>query len=269
MIRNPDALICFSQLKDKNEYIYQHCLRVCILALAFGRHLGLTANNLEELGLSALLHDVGKMRIPQSIVDKRHDLSHEEVAVMRTHVHYAIEILQQSKLSDAVMQGILQHHERYDGSGYPQGLRGEMIGQFGLIVGLVDFYDAVTSERPYREAISPSVALRHIYQARGKAFHPTLVESLIQCIGVYPIGSVVELNTGDVGVVLTLNRKQRLKPKIALVLQADNRPYSHTRIIDLVSDKTRKGSIYEIANATEAKRYGIDPRVYLPISKAS
>ena len=269
VIRNPDALVCFSQLKHKDRYTAEHSLRVCILALAFGRHLGLERDQLEILGLGALLHDIGKMKVPNSILNKPAELTLKEVQIMEQHVPEGVKLLQQTNIPAPALQVVSNHHEHYDGTGYINGLKGDIIGQFGLIGAIVDFYDAMTSDRAYRDALPSHTILKEIYKTRGKSFSPALVEQFIQCMGIYPIGSVVELNTGDVGVVMNINRIHRLKPKVALVLQPDNRPHRTRKTVDLVEDRTSTSSRYEIATVTEPRKYDIDPVDHLPVPKVS
>ena len=265
-IRNPDALICFSQLKQKDHYTAEHSLRVSILALTFARHLGFDRRQMNLLGIGALMHDVGKMKIPSDILLKPAELSEKEAKLMETHAPLGVKILQNTDIPTESIQIAQLHHERYNGTGYNLGLKGDAISQFGLIGAIVDFYDALTSDRPYRDGLAPHVILRNMYKARGKLFHGQLIEQFIQCLGVYPIGSVVELNTGDVGVVTTNNRVRRLKPMVTLVLDQDNQPYAKPKKIDLVHDRTTSGSIYEISTVCDPGKYGINPASYLPVS---
>jgi len=266
IIRNPDALNCLTQLKRKDEYTALHSLRVCILALAFGRHLGLDRDMLHALGIGALLHDVGKLRVPDAILTKPGALDEQELALMRRHVPYGVEILERTpSIPRAAIEVARCHHERYDGSGYQEGLKGDQIGLFGMIGGIVDCYDAVTSDRPYREGMSSHMALKRMYEWRGREFHPALTEQFIQCMGIYPIGSVVELNTGEVGVVVAMNRVRRLKPRVALVLDGNCRPYAEARTVDLLQRKGADGQSCDIDRVLEPGSYGIDPVRYLPI----
>lgn len=270
IIRNPDALTCFSQLKNYDQYTAEHSLRVSILAMVFGRHLGMDKAQLQLLGTGGLLHDVGKMKIPLEILNKPGELTQAEATIMEDHVPLGVKILEEcgtGVIADPAMEVVRGHHERYDGTGYKYGLKGDTIGQFGLIGGIVDFYDAVTSDRCYRKGIAAHVMLREMYKLRGQSFDPTLVEQFIQCIGVYPIGSVVELNTGDVGVVTNINRERRLKPKIRLILKPDNKPYTTTKIIDLVKDRSEKGKLFDIGAVVEAEKYHINPHKFLPTAK--
>jgi putative nucleotidyltransferase with HDIG domain len=270
VIRNPDALTCFIQLRKKDEYTALHSLRVCILALAFGRHLGLDRDTLQLLGLGALLHDIGKLKVPLEILNKPGTLTEYEFTLMKSHVPHGVKILDGMPGIPAPALEVVQgHHERYSGTGYIAGLKGEEIALFGMIGGIVDCYDAITSDRAYRTGMSAHTALKQMYGWRGRDFHPKLVEQFIQCMGIYPIGSVVELNTGEVGVVVTMNRVRRLKPRVTLVLNANCTPYSKPVTVDLMTHKTTDGRPCEIDRVLEPGVYGIDPVLYLPITNAA
>jgi len=268
-LRNPDALICFAQLKKKDEYSAMHSLRVSILSLVFGRQLGLEPAELEMLGLGALLFDVGKMKIPSDILNKPASLTGDELALVRQHVPWGVEILEKtSQVPAMALEVARRHHERYDGSGYGDRLKGDTIGTFGMITGILDYYDAVTSDRVYRDGISAHVALKKMYEGRGTLFHPELTEKFIQCLGIYPIGSVVELNTGEIGVVAAHNRAHRLKPRVVLVQHADKTPYPEMPVVSLVSRKNPDGRACEIERVLEPADCGIDPARYLPLPKS-
>lgn len=267
VLRNPDALVWFNQLKNKDEYTAEHSLRVCILALTFGRHLELSEEELNILGLGALMHDIGKMKIPQEILNKPGRLTPEEFELMKSHVPRGVEILRATPgIPVAAVEVARSHHERYDGSGYAFGLKGEQIGLFGQIGAIVDSYDAITSDRSYHKGMSAHDALRKLYEWRRKDFHEQLVEQFIQCMGIYPIGSIVEMNTGSIGVVVSVNRTWRLRPRVALVLDASKRPYASPRFIDLVNEEVRGDKAVVIRHVLPAGSFGINPVDYLPIS---
>jgi len=265
-LRNPDALICFAQLKRKDEYTAMHSLRVSVLALVFGRQLGMKAEELRILGVGALLHDVGKMKVPSEILNKTDTLTSDELSIMKMHVPWGIEILEKTNEVPAeVLEIVRRHHERYDGSGYMDGLKGDTIGMLGMIAGITDHYDAVTSDRTYRVGISAHAAMKKMYEWRGSLFEPMLVEKFIQCMGIYPIGSVVELNSGEIGVVAALNRNQRLKPRVVLVQRPDKTPYPQTPLTSLANRRTPDGRLYEVERVIEPTACGIDPARYLPL----
>jgi putative nucleotidyltransferase with HDIG domain len=266
VLRNPDALTCFIQLKKKDEYTAMHSLRVCVLALAFGRHLGLPPEELEVLGVGAMLHDVGKMKVSLDILNKPGELTEREFELMKTHVPRGVEILENTAgIPQTAIQVARCHHERYGGGGYINGFQGDQIGLFGMIGGIVDCYDAITSDRSYHAGLSSHTTLKQMYEWRGRDFHAGLVEQFIQCMGIYPIGSVVALNTGEVGVVVTMNRLRRLKPRVALVRKSDGTRYGSGNIVDLMSCTTSDGKPCEIERVLEPGVFGINPTDYLPI----
>jgi putative nucleotidyltransferase with HDIG domain len=267
IIRNPDAMGVLSQLKDADEYTALHSVRVCILALTFGRHLDMTREELNLLGVGALLHDVGKMRVQVEILNKKGRLTEEEFEIMKSHVPLGVEVLQRSPgIPRASIEVAANHHERYAGGGYANGQKGDSIGVFGMIGGVVDCYDAITSDRSYHKGMTAYDALSKMYQWRNTAFHPGLIEQFIQCMGVYPIGSIVELSTGAIGVVATVNRERRLKPRVALILNSDKEPYDAVKVVDLMREATRNpNGAPEIKKVIPAGEYGIMPSDYLPL----
>ncbi|MFQ6024430.1 MAG: HD-GYP domain-containing protein [Acidiferrobacterales bacterium] len=266
VLRNPDALICFAQLKKKDAYTALHCLRVAILALAFGRHLGFDEEGLNLLGMGALLHDIGKMRVPDAILNKPGKLTDREFEIMKSHVPMGMKVLENNRgIPDQALEVARLHHERYSGTGYVSKLKSDQISQFGLIGAIVDVYDAITSDRIYQDGISALDALKKMYEWRQRDFHPALVEQFIQCIGIFPIGSVVILNTNEIGVVRTMNRTQRLKPQVVLVLRPDRTRYHALRTVDLARETTPGGEPYEITKVLPAGQYGIQPVEYLPV----
>jgi putative nucleotidyltransferase with HDIG domain len=263
VIRNPDALVCLAQLKKRDEYTVMHSMRVCILALTFGRHLDFTARELNLLGLGALLHDVGKMKIPEHILNKPDRLTPEEFEIIKTHVPHGVAILESHPgIPAESIEVARSHHERYNGAGYIRGLQGDNIGLFGSIGAIVDCYDALTSDRVYHAGVSAYDALGLMYSARRRDFHPELVEQFIQCMGIFPIGCLVELNTGGVGVVVSVNRERRLRPRVALVLTPDKKPYVPSKIVDLM----QHGAELEIRKVLPAGTFGINPVDHLPLT---
>jgi putative nucleotidyltransferase with HDIG domain len=266
VLRNPDALMCFNQLKDRDAYTAEHCLRTCILALNFGRHLGLDRDVLEALGVGGLLHDIGKMKLPLALLQRPGKLTQRELEIMKHHVPLGVSYLHRLPgIPPLALDVVRDHHERYDGSGYPARLQGDAISQVGQIAGLADFYDTMTSDWADHRGFSANVAIRKMYELRDKEFPQALVGQFIQCMGVYPIGSLVELNTGEVGVVVTMNRIRRLRPRVSLILRANNTPFEDTRIINLMHDSATDGRTLEIERALDVGAYGINPTAYLPL----
>jgi putative nucleotidyltransferase with HDIG domain len=260
IVKNENALMWLTQLKNRDEYTSMHSINVCVLSLLFGRFLGLKEDELSVLGLGALLHDVGKMQVPSEILNKPGRLDADEGVVMRRHPEYGHAILKEYEgLHPAVLEIALSHHERFDGSGYPRGLKGKLLNNYALIVSVIDFYDAVTSDRAYHIGISPHEALNMMYAVAAKSFPKELIESFIQCLGIYPIGSLVELESGEVGVVMTVNRQRRLNPILTLVLDGSKQPLPKVKMMNLEL-QARCESPIRIKKILESNAYGIDVR---------
>lgn len=260
ILRNPDALVWLSALKKQDEYTYLHSLSVCILSLAFGRHLGLPQETLLELGLGAFLHDIGKMHIPDNVLNKPGRLTPEEMAVMRTHPQLGIEIVEGSeKIPQGSRDVIYSHHERLNGSGYTEGVIGSRIQPLTQMVSVCDTYDAIVSHRPYKDASSPLAATGILYRSRGGLFDARLIHEFIACVGVYPVGSLVELSTEEVGVVVATNA-DRLRPKVLVVLDQDHQRLKRPYEIDLARvAQSQDGEPLVIYRSLEIGAYGLQP----------
>ena len=261
IVTNPDTMIWLSHLKDKDEYTAIHSVNVCILSLTFGRTIGLSESELNILGLGALLLDIGKSKIPGNILKKPDSLSENEYLLVKAHAFLGYAILDESKtMPEDALQIILNHHERLDGSGYPNCRRGDEISKLTRIVSIVDAFDAMTSDRCYKNAFQPQHALNEIYNMAPDKFDQELVEGFIKCIGIYPVGSIVELNTGHTGVVVKLNEKNRLKPIVGLVLNRKKEAYETIKMLNLSSNVWQKGSgtKVEIVKILEPQAHNID-----------
>ena len=258
--RNPDALIWLSKLKQADNYTYSHAINCSILAVSFARHLGMGASELRDIAFGTLLFDIGKMKLPQDLLVKPGRLTGEEFTLLKKHVTYSIELLHESKgVSPRALELVANHHERFDGSGYPGHLVGQNIPVMGRMAAIVDCYEAVTNDRPYAKGISSHEAIRKLYEWRDVDFQEQLVEQFIQCLGVYPTGSLVELNSGEVGVVYGQNRIRRLRPKVMMILNAEKVAYGIFPIVDLMDQtQTKEGKPLEIVRGLDPGAYGID-----------
>lgn len=260
IITNESALVWLTMLKHRDEYTSQHSINVCIMSLLFGRALGLAEYELHELGHGALLHDIGKMKVPLEILNKTTQLTDDELVELKRHASYGYEMLRDSpQISAQALDVIRSHHERVDGSGYPRGLKGDEIGRFAMIVSIVDVYDAITSDRVYHMGISPHEALNLMYGWTPNSFVREMIEAFIKCLGIYPIGSIVELETGEVGVVMTINLAQRMRPIITLVLDAEKRHYPVRKLLNLAQYADEMLSL-NIKRILQSNAYGIDVR---------
>jgi HD-GYP domain-containing protein (c-di-GMP phosphodiesterase class II) len=261
VVRNPDAMALLIKLQEKSGATLSRAAEISVMMTLFGRFLQLPQDRLEILGMLGLLQDVGKLKLPTALATNG-PVNAAEVELYRTHVDYSVEILSNTPGLPLELTGLASlHHERVDGSGYPRGLRSEGIALFGLIAGIVDTFDTLTAPPPFGENLSPSNALNIIYKGRGKQFHPALVEQFIQCIGVFPVGSVVELNSGEVAIVIAQNMVRRLQPRIMVVKDAHGHPLIPYRMLDLMKEpKVRPGEPYRIQRTLEYDTVKIDPR---------
>jgi HD-GYP domain-containing protein (c-di-GMP phosphodiesterase class II) len=262
VVRNPDALLLVSKLREKSASAHARALQVSIYMLVFARFLELAREEMELLGLVGLLQDVGKTRLPAAIMEKTGPLTEEETAIARQHVEHSVEILKATPgLPEKLPELARLHHERQDGTGYPRGLKGEQIGLYGSVAAIADTFDALTAPRPYAEVLSPSSALSYLYKERGTGYHGELVEQFIQCVGAFPVGAVVELNSGEVGIVITQNLVRRLKPRVMVVLDPQGNPVRPHKILDLDKDpKAGPDEPYRIRRSMESSKVEVDPR---------
>ncbi|HEX4869412.1 MAG TPA: HD-GYP domain-containing protein [Moraxellaceae bacterium] len=261
VIRNPDAMVWLSRVRNKDSYSYHHAFRCAIWGTVFGRHLGLSKTVLEQLALGLTLMDVGKAKLPDGLLNKNGLLSPSERTELRRHVDYSLEILgTMPGMPAAVMQMVAEHHERFDGSGYPNQLAGKAISPLGKIAGLVDTYDAMTSERPYARALTSVEAVSRLYELRNTEFQAQLVEEFIQAIGVYPTGTLVHLSNHEVGVVIAQNPERRLRPKLLVLLDGDKKPVARPRYLDMMTTThDTAGEPLRIITSLLPGSFGVDP----------
>jgi HD-GYP domain-containing protein (c-di-GMP phosphodiesterase class II) len=257
--RTPDALMWLAKLKDADNVAYAQALNVSINMMAFSSFLALPKLEIKEMGLAGLLQDLGKVKIPQRILLKNAKLSPTEFEIAKLHIEEGLRILAKtSDIPDSVIEVIAQHHERYDGSGYPNNLDGEQIQIRAQIAGLIDTYCALTTDRSYAKSIHNLKALDEIHQMRDKLFSSELVEQLIQFFGIYPVSSLVELNSGEIGVVIQQNQVRRLLPRVMVVLAPDRTRNEFPVTLDLLnSPKTPDGEVYKIVRAVTADSLGL------------
>jgi len=264
IIRNPNALLWLTQLKDRDQYTYAHSIDSAVYLLAFGRHLGYPREELQKLGMAGLMLDVGKMKLPSDLLSRKGRYTPGEFMLMKTHVNHSLDIIgQMDNIHIDVFDMVARHHERYDGSGYPLGLKAERIGMFGSMAGIVDCFTALTSDRSYSNAKSAHEALQLMYKWSERYFHPALIEQFSQCVGIFHVGTLVELTTGEVGIVIGQNRVRRLKPKLLIILGPDKLPYARPHTLDLITNPSLPSGL-PITIRCELPRgsHHIDPREY-------
>jgi HD-GYP domain-containing protein (c-di-GMP phosphodiesterase class II) len=261
VVRNPDAMLLIAKLKQQSAHTLDRALGVSIYMITFGRFLQLPREQLDLLGMLGLLQDVGKTRVPEEVLNKKEPLNKVELALCRSHVEHSAAILAESPGLPPELPALAAlHHERHDGSGYYKGMKGEEIGLFGSIAGMVDCFDALTQTRPYGEAMAPSNALNMLYGWRGGQFDGPLVEQFIQCIGIFPVGAIVELNSGEIGIVIAQNLVRRLQPRVMVVLDAKGSPKKPQLILDLSKEPRMDAETpYRIKRTLEKGSIAIDP----------
>lgn len=263
ILQNPDALVWLCQLKEKDNYTAVHSINVCILSLTFGRELNLTEDELNILGLGAILFDIGKSRISDDVLKKSDSLNPNEFMLMKAHSFLGFAMLEENiNIPKEVLDIVLNHHERLNGMGYPNSRIGSEISRFTRIVSIVDAFDAMTSDRCYKDAFQPQHALNELYNMAPDELDQELIEAFIKCIGIYPVGSIVELSTGHTGVVVKLNEQHKLKPVVGLVLNRKHEPYEIIKFLNLSSTIWQKssGDKVEIKKILEPHAYNIDVR---------
>jgi HD-GYP domain-containing protein (c-di-GMP phosphodiesterase class II) len=235
IVRHPGALQLVSRMREADESSYTHALQVAVLLASFGRELGFSREQLTYLGQVGMLLDVGKLRIDERILNKRGNLTPAEFEEVKRHVQYGLEIVESSGVAHPdVVAGVAQHHERLNASGYPRGLHDADISPIGKMAGIVDSFSAITSIRPYAQPVSPYAAMQQLQGWADTYFNAGLVELFIQAIGIFPVGTLVELSTGEFAVVLEQGRGRRLKPKVLVVSAPDKTPLEIPFVLDLL-----------------------------------
>jgi HD-GYP domain-containing protein (c-di-GMP phosphodiesterase class II) len=263
VVRNADAYFWLDALRERDPYAYSHAINCCALAATFGRHLGFPRSLLVDLASGGLLMDIGMALLPEGTCNHPGPLDDGQRESMRRHVVLGMERLDSAGLSNAdVAEMILGHHERYDGAGYPSGLSGLSIPLTARMLAVVDAFDALCSERPHQQALSRHHALQAIYRERDRQFQGELVEQFSQCLGVYPTGSLVELTTGEVAVVMAQNPARRLFPRVTIVTRADKTVDPSFRQVDLWSTVDDAGRRASIARALAPGAYGLELSEY-------
>lgn len=241
VIRNVDTLISMARLKTRDDYTYMHSVAVCAMMIAFARELGLNEDQVNEAGIAGLMHDLGKAMMPLDILNKPGKLTDDEFRVMKTHPIEGYQLLREgSGMSMGVMDVILHHHEKVDGSGYPKKLKGDNISLLSRMGAICDVYDAVTSTRPYKEGWDPGISIKRMVSWEGH-FDPKLLQAFIKIIGIYPVGSLVRLESGRLAVVMEQSAKTLLEPVVKVFFSIKPKGPIEIEIVNLsaVSCKDR------------------------------
>ncbi len=231
VIHNHEALLGMMSIREPELYDIEHSVSVSILLATFGKFLGMSSQSIQQIALGGLLHDIGITKVPLSIMQKRGPLTNREFDIMCRHVDYAREMLQSSELPTITQEVIFDHHERLDGSGYPLGKEGDELSQYARMIAIVDVYDALTSDRCYKQANPSRFILGKLIEWSKHHFDAQLVQLFIRCIGIYPIGTLVRLQSGRLAVVTELNETDRMRPVVKVCYDKDHQcPLPHTRV---------------------------------------
>lgn len=265
ILRNSGALLSLARVKNKDDYTFQHSVAVCALQVAFCQALGLSAETTYLAGVGGLLHDVGKIRTPDTILNKPGRLTEAEFEIMKCHVVESRKILMETDgIAETSIQVAAQHHERHDGSGYPEGLAGAAISPMGQMAAICDVYDALTSERCYHRAMGAHEALRKLYEWSKFYFNAELVQQFLRFIGIYPVNTLVQLESGLLAVVYEQAENSLLLPQVQAFYDTRRKRYITPRLIDLSKPLGHGGGDRIVAHAT-AEQWKVDPRPYLLI----
>lgn len=255
MFTHGDAMLCLARIRAKDAYLMEHSMNVAILLANFGRYLGLERSVLKELTLGGLLHDVGKIMTPDEVLNKPGKLTDEEFGVMRQHVVHSYDILSNTAgITPTMLEVAANHHERLDGTGYPQRLKGDQLSLYTRMSGIVDVYDAVTADRVYKQGMQPTQAFRILLKGIDQHFDAELVTKFIKCMGVYPVGTLVQLSNQRLAVVMQRNEQQPLKPVVKVIYHATQRHYLEVQWLDLA----RNGGQESIESTVDPKEFGIN-----------
>ncbi|NWO05141.1 MAG: HD-GYP domain-containing protein [Alteromonadaceae bacterium] len=260
VLRNANALSCLGRIREKDNYLLEHSVNLSVLMSLFGSHRELPKDALHQTIVGALLHDIGKILTPDEILHKPGKLTPEEFEVMKLHARYSRDILASTEgIGDIALLTAAQHHERLDGSGYPEGLKGDEITEYGRMVAITDVYDAITADRVYHKGMTPVQGLKKLLEWSGDHLDPLLVQEFIRCIGLYPIGSLVLLESGRLGVVVETNEQDQRLPVVRVMYHTRFRLPIPVETLDLA----RPGNQDRIVKAVDPADYKLDIRKFL------
>jgi len=255
VFRNPDALACMTRMRDKDAYLMEHSVNVSIIMTIFARYLGFDQDLIHELATGALLHDLGKIGVPDPVLNKPGRLTDDEMVEMRSHVTLGYDVLKRSgDLSDVSLEVVRDHHERLDGNGYPDGKTAEALSKYARMIAIVDTYDAITATRCYQTARTPITAFKILRAESGTSFDGDLVTEFIACMGIHPVGTLVKMKSNKLGFVVESNYVNPLSPKVKLFYSITNKGYIPPKLIDLAAS----GVTDEIDKSVKPEEFRID-----------
>jgi HD-GYP domain-containing protein (c-di-GMP phosphodiesterase class II) len=262
VLHSTDASLLMTQLKRRDIYTAQHSMNVCILSIALGKHLGLATEELNNLGLCGMMHDMGKIKIPLEILNKPAKLEPKELEIMQSHSLQGSKLLIATKdMYAGAVDVARSHHERLDGKGYPFGLNDVQITPYSRIVTIVDVYDAISSDRVYQKGRGHLEAINIMTKMCGTQLDKNLTYKFIECIGIYPPGSLVELKSGEIAVVVEVNPRHKLRPKVMILLD-ENKQRQPLQLVDLLMIMDAEYELRTIKDVVRSEQYGIDLNEY-------
>lgn len=265
VMRNKSAMAALLRMRALDDYTFSHSISNAVWGAILARQLGFPPPDIDAIALACSLLDIGKVSLPPELLVQPSPPSSEQWEVLKSHVAEGMKLLEENEVkNNKVLLAVKSHHERFDGSGYPEALAGTEIPLWGRLAAVVDSYDAMISERPYAEAKSSYGAVQELQKQSDVLYQREIVDHFIQAIGVFPVGAIVELNTGEVGVVVAQHGSRRLKPKVILLLDADKNPRNHLVVVDLASQEAEENTTLSwwITKELPKNAFGIDPAKY-------
>jgi len=257
ILRNKDALLSMDLIRHRDRYTFEHCVSVAALLIAFGREMGLTEDVLHKLGVGGMLHDLGKAKVPDLILNKPGKLTDQEYEQIKQHVVYACEMVDELGLDPLSVQVIREHHERWDGGGYPNRLKGDEISLYGQMAAIVDVYDAVASHRIYHKGEAPTSVLKMLLEESDKHFNGELVQHFIHAVGIYPVGTLVRLDNAHLAVVISQGQEGLLYPILRVIFNAGSGSYVQPYVVNLSESELK------IVGYENPESWGITPHVFV------
>lgn len=265
VMRNKSAMAALLRMRSVDDYTFSHSISNAVWGAILARQLGFPPKDIDSIALACSLLDIGKLNLPKDLLVQKQAPTDEQWEILKGHVAEGMKLLEDNGvMNNKVLLAVQSHHERFDGSGYPAGLDGTEIPLYARMAAIVDSYDAMISERPYAQTRSSYGAVQELQQQADVLYQKELVEHFIHAIGVFPVGAIVELNTGEVGVVVAQHGSRRLKPKIIMLLDAEKQPRSHLVIVDLSTQENGENSTLSwwITKELPNNAFGIDPAKY-------
>ncbi len=263
ILRNKDALLSLCRIKEKDNYTFLHSVSVGALLMCFTRVFKPRPGDMELVGIGGMLHDIGKTMVPDRILNKPGALTPDEYLTMQMHVQHGQNILSDARdITQTSFDVVAQHHERYDGSGYPLRLKGAEMSVYGQMASIVDVYDAMTSDRVYRMGMDPTLAVRKMFEWSRSHFDPELIQIFVRTIGIYPVGTLVMLESNRIAIILNQDGRDLTRPVVRVVYDASKRCYVSPQDIDLSANLGRGGGD-RITSHESASKWGIDPHLFI------